>query len=176
MNFEQSKTKENLLKAYLEESGAYNEYIFYAEQAKKDGYEYIHDVFKDFAENEKAHAKIWFKLFHGIADTEDNLKDAADLERHERVTVYAEFAKTAKDEGFDDIAELFDGVAQIEGMHEQKYRELHERLKNKTFFEGEKKTVWICANCGHIHKGEEPPESCPICSYPTAYFSVKPEN
>ena len=122
MNFENSKTKDNLMTAFMRESGASNEYYFYAEQAKKDGYEDIAKTFSLFADNEKAHSKVWFKLFHGIAGTEDNLKDAADLENYERKVLYAEFAKTAREEGFEDIAKLFDGVAAIERQHEEQYR------------------------------------------------------
>lgn len=172
MNFKDSKTKENLMKAYLRESGAYNEYTFYAEQAKKDGYEKIYNTFTLFAANEKAHAKVWFKLFHGIADTEENLKDAADLEHFEHSTLYKEFSEVAKQEGYLDIAELFLGVAKIEEQHEKQFRMLAEKVKNQTMFESKEKEEWKCNNCGHIHSGKQPPEKCPVCSHPMAFFEI----
>ncbi len=172
MDFKDSKTKDNLLKAYLRESGAYNEYTFYAQQAKKEGFEKIYNTFTQFADNEQAHAKIWFKLFHGISSTQDNLKDAADLENFEHTTLYAEFSKTAKEEGFLDIAELFDGVAKIEAQHEKEYRKLFEKVKNDCMFSDSQEVQWKCNNCGHIHKGKEAPQTCPVCSHPQAFFEV----
>ncbi len=172
MKLKDSKTYQNLMTAFLRESGAYNEYTFYAEQAKKDGYEEIYNVFTQFADNEQAHSKIWFKLFHGIAGTEENLKDAADLENYERSVLYAEFAKVAREEGYEDIAMLFDGVATIERQHEEEYKTLLQKVKNNTMFVEKQEVSWKCNNCGHIHKGKEPPEKCPICSHPKAFFSV----
>ena len=172
MKDKKSKTQENLQTAYLRESGAFNEYTFYAEQAKKDGYEQISKIFTQFAMNEQAHAKVWFKLFHGIAGTEDNLKDAADLENFERTVLYADFAKTAREEGFNDIAEIFDGVAAIERQHEEKYKQLLECVKNDKCFSSEKEVWWQCSNCGHRHKGLTAPEKCPVCSHPQAFFAV----
>lgn len=172
MDFENSKTKNNLMTAFLRESGATNEYYFYAEQAKTDGYEEIAKVFTLFSENEKAHSKVWFKLFHKIAGTEENLKDAADLENYERSVLYSEFAATAREEGFEDIAKLFDGVAAIERQHEEQYKTFYEKVKNGCVFESQKEVVWKCANCGHTHKGKTPPEKCPVCSHPKAFFSI----
>ena len=172
MNFEQSRTKDNLMTAFLRESGAALEYGFYAEQAKVDGYQQISNTFNKFAENERAHAKVWFKLFHGIADTEENLKDSMDLENYERTKLYAEFAKVAEEEGFMDIKKLFDGVAAIERQHEQTYKMLFEKVQNDEVFSSENEVWWQCLNCGHLHKGLEPTETCPVCSHPKAYFTI----
>lgn len=172
MKLKESKTYQNLMTAFLRESGAYNEYTFYAEQAKKDGFEEIYNIFTQFADNEQAHSKIWFKLFHGIAGTEENLKDAADLENYERSVLYAEFAKVAREEGYEDIAMLFDGVATIERQHEEQYKTLLQKVKTDTMFVEKQEVSWKCNNCGHIHKGKEPPEKCPVCSHPKAFFSV----
>jgi rubrerythrin len=172
MNFEQSKTKNNLMTAFLRESGAALEYGFYAEQAKTDGYQDIANVFNKFAGNERAHAKVWFKLFHSIADTEGNLKDSMDLEHYERSVLYSEFSKVAEEEGFSDIAKLFDGVSAIERQHEEVYKTLYEKVKNDQVFSSETEVWWQCLNCGHIHKGLEPTETCPVCSHPQAYFTL----
>ncbi len=174
MNFDQSKTKNNLMTAFLRESGATNEYLFYAEQAKKDGFEKIAQTFTTFANNERAHSKVWFKLFHQIADTEGNLKDSMDLENYERSVLYAQFAKEAREEGFNDIAELFDGVSAIERQHEEEYKCLLQKVKNDQMFSSTEEVWWQCANCGHRHKGKTPPETCPVCSHPQAFFSVMP--
>ena len=170
MKLEESQTIKNLRSAFLAESGAMNEYNFFATQAKNDGFEYVAKTLNKFALNEKAHAEIWFKLYHGIAGTTDNLVSSADLENYERTVMYAEFAKTARDEGFADIAALFDGVAEIEGAHEKTYNELLKQIENGKMFEGTKETVWKCANCGHVHTGKNPPEECPVCSHPKAFF------
>ena len=170
MDFNESQTIKNLRTAFLAESGAMNEYNFFATKAKNDGFEYFAKTLNKFALNEKAHAEIWFKLYHGIAGTTDNLVSSADLENYERTIMYAEFAKTAKDEGFPDIAALFDGVAAIEGAHEKTYNELLKQIENGKMFEGSKETVWKCANCGHVHTGKNPPEKCPVCSHPKAFF------
>ena len=175
MKDKNSKTQENLMTAFLRESGAFNEYTWYAEQAKKDGFEQISKVFTQFASNEQAHAKIWFKLFHGISGTEDNLKDSADLENYERTVLYKEFARVAREEGFDDVAEIFDGVSAIERQHEQRYKALFEKVKKGEVFESEKEVVWECSNCGHTHKGLNPPQVCPVCSHPQAFFAIKPK-
>ena len=172
MKLKDSKTYQNLMTAYLRESGAYNEYTFYAEQAKKDGYEAIYNIFTQFADNEQAHSKIWFKLFHGIASTEENLVDAADLENYERSVLYSDFAKVAKEEGYEDIASLFDGVAAIERQHEEAYRTLAEKVKNDQMFSSKKEVWWKCNNCGHLHKGLTAPELCPVCSHPQAFFGI----
>ena len=170
MKFEDSKTIKNLRTAFLAESGAMNEYNFFATQAKNDGFEYVARTLNKFALNEKAHAEVWFKLYHGIAGTVDNLISSADLESYERTVMYADFAETARQEGFADIAALFDGVAAIEGAHEKTYKELHAQITNKTMFASDKEIVWKCANCGHIHNGKTPPEKCPVCSHPKAFF------
>ena len=172
MKLKDSKTYQNLMTAYLRESGAYNEYTFYAEQAKKDGYESIYNIFTQFANNEQAHSKIWFKLFHGISNTEENLIDAADLENYERSVLYSEFSKVAKEEGYDDIAKLFDGVSAIERQHEQVYRDLAEKVKKDQMFLSKKEVWWKCGNCGHLHKDLSAPMVCPVCSHPQAFFSI----
>ena len=177
MDFENSKTKQNLMTAYLRESGAYNEYTYYAEQAKTEGFEEIYNTFNTFAHNEQAHAKIWFKIWHGISCTKDNLKDAADLENFERTVMYSDFAKIAREEGYEDIAKLFDGVAAVERAHEERYKTFFDKINNNAVFSSAQETVWICLNCGHVHKGKTPPETCPVCSYPQAYFMIqKTEN
>lgn len=170
MDFNESQTIKNLRTAFLAESGAMNEYNFFATQAKTDGFEYVAKTLNVFALNEKAHAEIWFKLYHGIAGTSDNLVSSMDLENYERTVMYADFAETARQEGFADIAALFDGVAEIEGAHEKTYKELRKQILNGKMFEGENDTVWKCANCGHIHTGKNPPEKCPVCSHPKAFF------
>ena len=176
MNFEESKTIKNLRSAFLAESGAMNEYEFFAIQARTDGYEEFARTLHKFALNEKAHAEIWFKLYHGIAGTKDNLESSADLENYERTVMYADFAATAREEGFEDIAKLFDGVAEIEGAHERQYKTFINRIKNGKVFESDEEVVWKCANCGHIHKGKTPPEKCPVCSHPKAFFSVSAQS
>lgn len=172
MRLKDSKTQQNLMTAFLRESGAFNEYSFYAEQAKKEGFEKIYNTFSLFAKNEQAHAKIWFKLFHGIADTAGNLKDSADLEHYESSVLYAEFSKTAREEGFMDIAELFDGVAQIERQHEEQYNILLKKVMANGMFVSKQEAMWKCANCGHSHMGKEPPQKCPVCSHPIAFFEL----
>ncbi len=176
MKFEESKTFKNLSTAYLREAGATLEYYFYAEQAKVDGYQQIANVLKTFGDNEMAHSKVWFKLFHNIADTEANLKDAKDLENYERTVLYAQFAKEAREEGFEDIANLFDGVSAIERAHEEVYKTLFEKVKNGCVFNAQEEVIWQCGNCGHRHKGKTPPETCPVCSHPKAYFSILNQN
>ncbi len=175
MNFNESKTKENLMTAFLRESGATLEYGFYAEQAKKDGFEKIAQTFNVFASNERAHAKVWFKLFHAIADTQGNLKDAKDLENFERSVLYSGFAKTAREEGFTDVAEKLEGVAVIERQHEEEYKALLEQVKNDCVFQSDEEVWWQCLNCGHRHKGTTPPETCPVCDHPQAFFTIKSE-
>ena len=171
MKLEDSKTIKNLRTAFLAESGAMNEYDFFAVQAKADGYEEVARTLNKFALNEKAHAEVWFKLYHGISETKDNLLSSSDLENYERTVMYADFAETAREEGFNDIAELFDGVAKIEGAHERAYDALYKRIVNKTMFKSDAPVVWKCANCGHVYTGTTPPEKCPVCSHPQAFFS-----
>lgn len=173
MDLKNSKTRENLEKAFFRESGAFNEYTFFAEQAKAEGYEDIYNTFTQFALNEQAHAKIWFKLFHGIEDTEKNLLDAEETEHFERTKLYSGFSKTAYEEGFDDIAALFEGVAKIENTHENTYKQLKEKVKNNKIFSSDSEEYWICLNCGHIEKGKKAPEKCPVCSHPISYFKIK---
>ena len=171
MELKGSKTEQNLLIAFAGESQARNKYTYYASKAKKEGYEQIAELFLETAENEKEHAKIWFKLLHdGVPSTVENLKDAAAGENYEYTEMYAEMAKVAKEEGFDDIAEKFLQVAAIEKHHEERYLALLERLNTQTIFIDEDVVVWKCRNCGHIHVGKNAPEKCPVCDHPQSYF------
>ena len=171
MELKGSKTEKNLLIAFAGESQARNKYTYYASKAKKEGYEQIAELFLETAENEKEHAKIWFKLLHdGVPSTVENLKDAAAGENYEYTEMYAEMAKVAKEEGFDDIAEKFLQVAAIEKHHEERYLALLERLNTQTVFIDEDVVVWKCRNCGHIHVGKNAPEKCPVCDHPQSYF------
>lgn len=170
-----TQTEQNLLSAFSGESQARNKYTYFAKQAKEDGYIEISQIFEETANNEKEHAKIWFKLLKGIKSTEENLKAAADTELFENSSMYPDFAKTAKDEGFDDIAELFEQVAEIEKMHETRYRKLLSELKEETIFCANEETVWECAKCGHREIGKEAPKCCPVCKHPQAYFINKSE-
>lgn len=177
MNLKGSKTEANLMTAFSGESQARTKYTFYASKAKKDGYVQIANIFQETADNEKEHAKIWFKLLHdGMPDTDANLLDAAEGENYEWTDMYAGFAKVAKEEGFDKIAFLFEAVGAIEKSHEERYRKLLANVKeNAVFIKGEK-VMWQCANCGHIVIGTNAPEVCPVCDHPKAYFQVKAEN
>ncbi|MEZ3421641.1 MAG: rubrerythrin family protein [Eubacterium sp.] len=177
MNLQGSKTQANLMAAFAGECQARTKYTYYASKAKKDGFVQISNLFMETAENEKEHAKIWFKLLHdGIPDTAANLKDAAAGENYEWTDMYAEFAKTAREEGFDHIAFLFDEVAKIEKEHEQRYLKLLENVENGLVFSRDGDKIWKCSNCGHIVVGKEAPEVCPVCSHPRAYFELKAEN
>ena len=178
MELKGTKTEQNLWTAFAGESQARNKYTYYASKAKKEGYEQIAAFFEETAGNEKEHAKIWFKLLHGgnVPSTEENLLDAANGENYEWTDMYASFAKTAKEEGFDHIAFLFEGVGKIEKEHEERYRKLLENVKAKTVFESEEQVVWICRNCGHIHFGNEAPKICPICTHPQSYFERRSTN
>ncbi len=171
-----TKTLENLLTAFAGESEARNKYTFYAEKAKKDGYEQIANIFLETAANEKEHAELWFKLAYGIGTTEENLLDAAAGEHYEWSQMYKEMAEVAREEGFSDIAFLMEGVAKIEKEHEERYRILAENVKNGKVFEKDEEVVWQCANCGHQFVGKKAPELCPVCKHSKAYFLVKPEN
>ena len=158
-----SKTEANLMTAFAGESQARNKYTYYASKAKKDGYVQIAALFEETANNEKEHAKIWFKLLHGgIGDTIDNLKDAAAGENYEWTDMYAGFAKTAREEGFDHIADLFEGVAKIEKEHEERYLKLVKNLEDGLVFSRDGDVIWQCANCGHIVIGKKAPEVCPV--------------
>ena len=177
MNLKNTKTYDNLMAAFAGESQARNKYTYYASQAKKEGYEQISEIFNETANNEKEHAKMWFKLLHdGIPDTITNLKDAASGENYEWTEMYKEFTKTAKEEGFDHIAYLFEEVAKIEKSHEERYVKLSENVKNNTVFADSKEQIWVCRNCGHIYIGEKAPEICPVCAHPQSYFERKAEN
>lgn len=176
MELKGSKTEKNLLSAFAGESQARNKYTYFSSAAKKEGYEQISEIFQLTADNEKEHAKIWFKLLNGIGNTSENLKAAAGGENYEWTEMYKQFAEEAKQEGFTDIARLFSMVAEIEKHHEERYLELLKNIEeNKAFKKDEKKT-WICRNCGYIFVGESAPEKCPVCSHPKAYFELESKN
>ena len=173
-----SKTLENLLYAFAGESMARNKYTYFASQARKDGYVQIAEIFEETAANEKEHAKMWFKLANGgkIDGTMENLAAAGAGENEEWTQMYAEFAKVAKEEGFDHIAFLFEGVAAVEKEHEERYLKLLENVKEGKVFKKEEAVKWHCGNCGHVYEGDEAPEVCPVCAHPKAYFRIKAEN
>ena len=178
MELKGSKTEQNLLTAFAGESQARNKYTYYASKAKKEGYNQIAALFEETANNEKEHAKIWFKLLHDgqIADTLTNLADAAAGENYEWTDMYAGFAKTAEEEGFTKIAALFKMVGDIEREHEARYRALSDSIKDGTVFARETEQVWVCSNCGHIHIGTHAPEKCPVCDHPQGYFILQAKN
>ena len=178
MELKGSKTEQNLMTAFAGESQARNKYTYYASKAKKDGFEQIAAIFEETANNEKEHAKLWFKELHGgsVPDTMENLLDAAAGENYEWTEMYDEFAKVAKEEGFTRLANLFEGVAKIEKEHEERYRTLVENIKEEKVFKKEESIVWICRNCGHIVVGKEAPEVCPVCAHPQSYFEIKATN
>ena len=178
MELKGSKTEKNLMAAFSGESEARNKYTYYASRAKKDGYEQIAALFQETADNEKEHAKLWFKLLKGgaVPDTMENLVDAAAGEHYEWTDMYATFAKEAREEGFDAIAALFEGVAAIEKEHEERYRKLLANVENGLVFSREGDMIWQCGNCGHIVVGKKAPEVCPVCAHPQAYFQIKAEN
>ncbi|MBQ3126971.1 MAG: rubrerythrin family protein [Clostridia bacterium] len=177
MNLKGTKTEANLAAAFAGESQARNKYTYYASKAKKEGYEQIAALFTETAENEKEHAKIWFKLLHdGVQDTMTNLADAAAGENYEWTDMYATFAREAKEEGFDHIAFLFEEVAKIEKEHEERYRRLLANIEEGIVFSREGETTWKCRNCGHIVEGKQAPEVCPVCAHPKSYFEIKAEN
>jgi rubrerythrin len=178
MKLKGTKTEKNLATAFAGESQARNKYSYYASKAKKDGYVQIGNLFEETANNEKEHAKIWFKLLHdgGIPSTTDNLKDAADGEHYEWTDMYATFAKEAHEEGFDDIANLFELVGQIEKTHEERFRKLLANVEGGLVFSKDEDMIWECSNCGHIVFGKKAPEVCPVCNHPQAYFMVKAQN
>ena len=178
MELKGTKTEMNLLAAFAGESQARNKYDYYASVAKKEGYTLLADIFAETAANEKEHAKIWFKLLHdgGIPDTATNLADAAAGENYEWTDMYAGFAKDAREEGFEQIALLFDMVGAIEKEHEARYRAVLEKLQTEKIFVSEDVCVWLCTNCGHVHVGKAAPELCPVCAHPKAYFQKKVEN
>jgi len=173
-----TKTEANLMAAFAGESQARNKYTYYASKARKEGYEQIADLFLETANNEKEHAKLWFKLLHDgdIPDTATNLADAAAGENFEWTDMYARMAKEAKEEGFDKIAYLFEEVGKIEKEHEERYKKLLANVNDGLVFSKDQDTIWICANCGHIVIGKKAPEVCPVCAHPKAFFQVKAEN
>jgi rubrerythrin len=177
MNLKGSKTEKNLEAAFAGESMARNKYTYYASKAKKDGYVQIAEIFEETANNEKEHAKIWYKLLHnGIDDTETNLEMAASGENYEWTDMYPTFAKEAREEGFDYIADLFEKVAEIEKEHEERYKKLLANVKDSVVFSKDGDVIWQCGNCGHICIGKQAPEVCPVCAHPQAYYRVKAQN
>ena len=173
-----TKTEKNLLEAFVGESQARNKYTYYASKAKKDGYEQIAAIFEETANNEKEHAKLWFKYLHNgeIASTMENLKDAAAGENYEWTDMYDRMAKEAEEEGFTEIAAKFRGVAAIEKHHEERYRKLLKNIDDKVVFSREGECIWICRNCGHIVIGKSAPKICPVCNHPQSYFELRKEN
>ena len=176
MNLKGTETEKNLWTAFAGESQARNKYTYFASKAKKEGYEQIAAIFEETANNEKEHAKMWFKLLDGIGSTPENLKAAAEGENYEWTDMYDGFAKTARKEGFEAIAKLFEGVAAIEKHHEELYRKLLKNVEDKVVFSKDGDAIWQCRNCGHIVVGKEAPAVCPVCAHPQAYFEVAKEN
>ena len=176
MDLKGTKTEANLKAAFAGESQARNKYSYFASQAKKDGYEQIAAIFEETAHNEKEHAKMWLKELNGIGSTAENLKAAADGENYEWTDMYDEFAKVAKEEGFDRIAYLFEAVGKIEKEHEERFKKLLENVEEGKVFEAGEVKIWKCRNCGHIVVGTKAPEVCPVCNHPKAYFEIKAEN
>ena len=177
MELKGSKTEANLQTAFAGESQARNKYTYFASKAKKDGYEQIAAIFQETADNEKEHAKLWYKLLNGgIGTTAENLKAAAEGENYEWTDMYAGFAKTAREEGFDHIAFLFEKVAEIEKHHEERYLKLLKNVEDSVVFSSEGDAIWQCRNCGHIVVGKKAPEVCPVCAHPKSYFEVRKEN
>lgn len=179
MDFKNSRTYKNLEEAFAGESMARNKYDYYASKAKKDGYEQIAAIFAETALNEKEHAKLWYKAMVGgeVLSTPENLKDAAAGENYEHTIMYPEFEKVAREEGYTDLANQFAGVAAVEMSHEERYLKLLENIdKAKVFAREETETVWFCRNCGHIHRGKNAPQLCPVCVHPQAYFEIKAYN
>ncbi len=173
-----TKTEKNLNIAFAGESQARVKYEYYASKAKKEGYEQVSAIFKETSDNEKEHAKIWFKLLHdgAVPETVDNLADAIKGEDYEYVKMYAKFAEEAREEGFEEIAQLFDKVGKIELHHEERFQRIKEKIENGVYFKGDGIAVWKCRNCGYIHIGEAAPKVCPVCNHPQAYFEISAEN
>ena len=178
MELKGTKTEQNLMKAFAGESQARNKYTYFASKAKKDGYEQIAAIFEETANNEKEHAKMWYKELHGgsIPSTIDNLKEAADGENYEWTDMYEEFAKTAEEEGFKALAVKFRQVAAIEKHHEERYRKLLKNINDEVVFSRDDEKIWICRNCGHIVIGKKAPGVCPVCAHPQSFFEIKAEN
>jgi len=177
-NLKGTRTEQNLMEAFAGESQARNKYTYFASKAKKDGYEQVAAIFEETAGNEKEHAKIWFKLLCGgaVPSTAENLKAAAAGENGEWTGMYRRMAAEAREEGFGDIASLFDAVGAIEKEHEERYAKLLRNIEEGAVFAREEKTVWVCRNCGHIAYGESAPEQCPVCAHPQAYFELRASN
>ncbi len=177
MDLKGSQTEKNLQTAFAGESEARNKYNWFASRARKDGYEQIARIFEETANNEKEHAKLWYKLLSGgIGTTAENLKAAAEGENHEWTDMYAGFAKTAREEGFEEIAKQFEGVAAIEKAHEERYRKLLDNVSKERVFSKDGDVIWQCANCGHICVGKKAPDECPVCHHPQSFFEVKADN
>lgn len=178
MELKGSKTEQNLMSAFAGESQARNKYTYYASKAKKDGYEQIAAIFEETAKNEMEHAKLWFKQLHGgeVPSTMVNLEDAASGENYEWTTMYKEFAVTAREEGFDHIAYLFDAVAKIEAEHEKRYLTLLQNVKDDKVFHKDGDKIWICRNCGHVYVGKDALDVCPVCAHPRSFMEVKADN
>ena len=178
MELKGSKTEKNLMEAFAGESQARNKYTYFASKAKKEGSEQIAAIFQETADNEKEHAKLWFKLLNGgdVSSTEENLLAAAQGENFEWTDMYERMAAEAKEEGFDRIAYLFTEVGKIEKEHEERYRKLLENVKDGKVFEAGEVKIWKCRNCGHIVVGTKAPEVCPVCSHPKSFFEIKAEN
>ena len=178
MELKGSKTEQNLMKAFAGESQARNKYTYFASKAKKDGYEQIAAIFEETANNEKEHAKMWYKELHSgeVPSTKENLLDAANGENYEWTDMYKEFAKTAEEEGFKTLAAKFRMVGEIEKHHEERYRKLLKNIEDEVVFSKDGEKIWICRNCGHIVVGKSAPKVCPVCAHPQSYFEVKAEN
>ncbi len=176
MDYKGTKTEQNLMAAFAGESQARNKYSYFASVAKKEGYEQIAAIFQKTADNEKEHAKMWFKELKGIGDTKANLEAAADGENYEWTDMYATFAEEAEAEGFTELAAKFRAVAMIEKSHEERYRRLLDNVEMNKVFEKAGETMWECRNCGHLVVGKKAPEVCPVCAHPQSYFEVRAEN
>lgn len=177
MELKGSRTEANLMSAFAGESMATNKYTYFASKAKKDGYQQIAAIFEETAGNEREHAKMWYKILSGgIGDTLENLGHAAEGENYEWTDMYNKFAKEAREEGFEEIARLFDGVAAVEKEHEERYRKLISNIEQGIVFSRDGDMVWVCRNCGHVVIGKEAPEVCPVCAHPQGYFQIKAEN
>lgn len=178
MDFKDTKTYKNLLEAFAGECMARTKYDYYSSKAKKEGYEQIAALFDETAGNEKEHAKLWFKALHngGVPSTRENLLDAASGENYEWTDMYDRMIKDAREEGFDKLADEFEGVARVEKEHEERYKKLVENIDMDNVFKKEEESTWKCRNCGHIHEGKEAPEICPVCAHPRAHFEIKAEN
>ena len=178
MELKGSKTEQNLMTAFAGESQARNKYSYYASKAKKDGYEQLAAIFEETANNEKEHAKLWFKWLHdgAVPDTKTNLQDAANGENYEWTEMYKEFAETAKEEGFDELARLFEMVAEIEKHHEERYLKLLQNIEDDRVFKKDGDKIWVCRNCGYVYTGKEALVVCPVCAHPLSFMEVKADN